>query len=265
MNRAAMIFGREAREEPILETDIMRFMAIIGIVLWIIFALVKTIPFRHEETALNDLDHEPVLLQAGQAEHPDQTYAPAPHQAVLPRSEQAVDHEHKDNPQPVRKAQRPLQADKAEKNEPEMPASPALDNTPRGIWIEFASREDMLHLLKNRMIRLFARAKNQGFDLVYEAGLVSERVVFSSVRDMPGALWIIPEGPDRDYFIKWLTRENPSLDAFEKQEILVSFTDHDLDSRLEQDLASMRGEGLAGVLSINRQGGHEFIPHGQDR
>ncbi|MBW1646389.1 MAG: hypothetical protein JRJ56_08760, partial [Deltaproteobacteria bacterium] len=38
--------GNSSGEDQVLETDIMRFVAIIGIIFWIIFALVKSIPLQ---------------------------------------------------------------------------------------------------------------------------------------------------------------------------------------------------------------------------
>ena len=39
-------------DDQVLETDIMRFLAVIGIVFWIIFSVIKSIPF-HAETRVS--------------------------------------------------------------------------------------------------------------------------------------------------------------------------------------------------------------------
>ena len=46
MDRLALLSEGGQHDDQVLETDIMRFMAIIGMVFWIIFVLIKSIPFR---------------------------------------------------------------------------------------------------------------------------------------------------------------------------------------------------------------------------
>lgn len=46
MDRLALLSEGGQHDDQVLETDIMRFMAVIGMVFWIIFALIKSIPFR---------------------------------------------------------------------------------------------------------------------------------------------------------------------------------------------------------------------------
>jgi myosin heavy subunit len=48
MNPLHHLLASDNSDEQVLETDVMRFMAIIGIIFWIIFAMVKTLPFRQE-------------------------------------------------------------------------------------------------------------------------------------------------------------------------------------------------------------------------
>lgn len=50
MDRLALLSEGGQHDDQVLETDIMRFMAVIGIVFWIIFALIKSIPFRSPES-----------------------------------------------------------------------------------------------------------------------------------------------------------------------------------------------------------------------
>lgn len=52
MNRLALLNSENNDDNLLLETDIMRFLAIIGIVFWIIFAMIKSIPFNAPETKL---------------------------------------------------------------------------------------------------------------------------------------------------------------------------------------------------------------------
>ena len=51
MEIPARLCNESHRDDQVLETDMMRFMAIIGIVFWIIFALIKSIPFHHPDGA----------------------------------------------------------------------------------------------------------------------------------------------------------------------------------------------------------------------
>jgi len=46
MQRARYLTSDDLQDNQILETDIMRFVAVIGIVFWIIFAIIKSIPFQ---------------------------------------------------------------------------------------------------------------------------------------------------------------------------------------------------------------------------
>ena len=51
MNRRLTLLHSETdQDSQALETDVMRFVAIIGIVFWIIFALVKSIPMSDSQT-----------------------------------------------------------------------------------------------------------------------------------------------------------------------------------------------------------------------
>lgn len=50
MDRLALLSEGGQHDDQVLETDIMRFMAVIGMVFWIIFALIKSIPFRFQES-----------------------------------------------------------------------------------------------------------------------------------------------------------------------------------------------------------------------
>jgi len=50
MEKLMLLRGDDLQDDQLLETDVMRFLAIIGIVFWIIFALIKSIPFRMPES-----------------------------------------------------------------------------------------------------------------------------------------------------------------------------------------------------------------------
>lgn len=49
MEKLTLLRNEGHEDNQLLETDMMRFMAIIGIVFWIIFALIKSIPFQTSE------------------------------------------------------------------------------------------------------------------------------------------------------------------------------------------------------------------------
>lgn len=49
MSLSHLLEGDYRQDDQVLETDTMRFVAIMGIVFWIIFALIKSIPFQTED------------------------------------------------------------------------------------------------------------------------------------------------------------------------------------------------------------------------
>lgn len=325
MSRATLLLSDTARDEAILETDIMRFMAIIGIVLWIIFALVKSLPFRQE--ALEPMADTPRIEALALETAPVPAPRPAP--ADSPPAPPAVERPAPPRPQfPARPVQaapvpevsrtvteppapspapapsRPVQRETApamaapvreqvpepglavdepepvaseqvmpepERSEPERRerGSPSLDRSvdqfvaaaPQGVWIEFASREELAALLARGQVRIFAQARTTGFDLVYEAQAGGGTLRFKSAQDLPESLWVISGGQDREYFIGLLSRNEPSLAAFPDQDILVAFTDQTLEKRLLDQFDFLMSSGRSGILTITRTGDFVFKDH----
>jgi hypothetical protein len=308
-----LLLSDAARDEAVLETDIMRFMAVIGIVLWIIFALVKSLPFRQEAPTIAAAPRIESVTQ-----HPESTPTPRPAPAVSPS---APSRQEQPTPRP-RLPQRPIQAGPATEPpqaetlsprpepasprpvQPETPPAPARHATargpeptqalhepdpgtpdleqpepgepslersvdqfvaaaPQGVWIEFASREELSALLARGQVRIFAQARTAGFDLLYEAQAGGGALRFNSAQNLPESLWVISGGQDRDYFIGLLSRNEPSLAAFPDQDILVAFTDQTLEDRLLDQFDFLGKSGRSGVLSITGNGEFVFRDHQQ--
>lgn len=72
MDRLALLSDDHSQEDQVLETDIMRFLAIIGFVFWILFSIVKSIPFSipahdsslHKVTIVEKPEPAPAMSKA---------------------------------------------------------------------------------------------------------------------------------------------------------------------------------------------------------
>lgn len=271
MSRTALLLSDSARDESVLETDIMRFMAVIGIVLWIIFALIKSLPFRQEAPPSSAFEPriETLAQESTSAPAPRPTPAvsppapfvqeqPAPPQIPVQPATESV-------PDPVQDLQEPALSvpEQAEVREPSLDRSvdQFVAAAPQGVWIEFASREELSTMLARGRVRIFAQARTEGFDLLYEAQAGGGAMRFSSVEDLPESLWIISGGQDREYFIGLLSKNEPSLAAFPNQDILVAFTDQALEERLLDQFDFLGKSGRSGVLSITGNGEFVFRDH----
>lgn len=63
MDKFGLLKSDNTGDEQVLETDIMRFFAIIGIVFWIIFAVIKSIPFNNEKTTITSSEIQTSVQQ----------------------------------------------------------------------------------------------------------------------------------------------------------------------------------------------------------
>jgi len=222
MNKLALLCGNSSQDDQVLETDIMRFMAIIGIILWIIFSMIKSMPFKAAETFP---EKKSVLIQM-------------PEPVNL----------QKQKPEPRQKAETFAQI-KTDK-------SPLKDKPPmqKGVFMQFHARRDLLLLMAKEKVRIFCRAKAKGFDLFFEGFPMEDSVVFKSVSNIPKSLWEIKTGKDRDYFINIISRSFPALRSFTDRRVMVSFTDQELENRVIQKLSRLQKDLRNGILSINASG-----------
>ena len=230
MNKTALLCDDSSQDDQVLETDIMRFMAIIGIIFWIIFSMIKSMPFKAEKTFP---EKESVSIQI-----------PEP---VKPQKQKSVLKIEK-KPEPVSAPER-----KIDKLPPK--AGQAIQ---KGVFMQFHTRRDLLLLMAKGKVRIFCRAKAKGFDLFFEGFPMGDSVVFKSVSNIPASLWEIKTGKDRDYFIDIISRSFPALRSFTDRRVMVSFTDQELENRVIQKLDRLQKESRNGILSIKAGGDINF-------
>ena len=219
MDRLALLNSENNDDNLLLETDIMRFLAIIGIVFWIIFALIKSIPFKAPETKLEIIP----LIQNKKIVSDIHSYK---------------------------------NVTKAEKNVQKSMNQSSPEFT--GIQIQFKSLEDLLTLMKSHKVKIFGNARASGFDLFFEAYPKGENIIFKGTSKLPSKLWEIKSGKDHAYFQDLMAKTYPSIRSFSTRNVFVSFIDMKLEKDLEQDLIKLENEGENGILSITSAGDIEF-------
>lgn len=250
VDRFDLLRGESSEDDALLQTDTMRFVAIVGIVFWIIFALIKSIPFHDSQmkSSLMPVDPE----QAPVVEN-------LPKEAALKLEEKA------------RPAERAVVQEKRPQAR-QRPISRRLKRTPLppepvGIRMQFQTIEDLLELLANQQVRLFGRAKTTGFDLIFAGQPQDGALVFKGVSSLPSKLWEIKSGDDHAYFLSLMAHSYPAIRSFPTRQVLVSFDDRELEDRLEKTLSRLQEQGKNGVLSVTRTGEmvfQEFVPAGEE-
>ena len=253
MNRIGMLVNDGFGDDQVLETDIMRFMAIIGIVFWIIFSLVKSMPLISESNTLTSLHNSSVTQMM-----PNDIAATAklnsksePSKAKEPKKAEPV------HTQPIATKSDKTLSDKDVKTESEKKKS--LPATPRkGLGIEFESLDAIFTLMKNQRVEIFGRAKATGFDLIFKAHRNADTIYFQSARSLPKKLWEIKDGDAFAYFIQLISTTFPSIQTFPEKQILVSFTDSGLDQKVESEFIRLQKENQNGILSVTPNGHLKF-------
>ena len=241
MERLALLRGDDLQDDHLLETDTMRFVAIMGMVFWIIFALIKSIPFQEPEAESR--------LSRPQIEK-DSTRVTHQSQAVL----QSANDEDRgsggksEKPASLRLETVPSQAASDTKKIKPRPSKLA------GIQMQFYSLDDLLELMSSEKIQLFGRAHATGFDLFFVGYPKGNTVDFKGVNSLPSKLWEIKSGKDHAYFLALLAESYPAIRAFPTRQVLVSFNDEELEKRLEEKLTRLREEEKNVILSITRSG-----------
>ncbi len=242
MNKVALLCGDSSHDDQVLETDIMRFMAIIGIIFWIIFSMIKSMPFKAAETFP---EKKSVSIQM-------------PEPANLQKQKPVLKIEKRPKPRSeLRPKPQPEPRQKAETFAQTKPDKPLISNKPpmqKGVFMQFHTRRDLLLLMAKGKVRIFCRAKAKGFDLFFEGFSTEDSVVFKSVSNIPASLWEIKTGKDRDYFIDIISRLFPALRSFNDRRVMVSFTDQELENRVIQRLDRLQKESRNGILSIKAGG-----------
>jgi hypothetical protein len=228
----------------------MRFVAIIGIVFWIIFALIKSIPFHGPDTDLNvDRPMVEKSLGKGKVQSEVQFQAANDGRQFSAQKDESAGSKHREPDM--------SQAQSANRNPGKKEKLPRF-----GVRLQFHSLEDLLELIVNRKVLLFCRAQATGFDLFFTGYPHSDTISFRGAKRVPPKLWEITSGKDHAYFFERMTEAYPAIGSFPSKEVLISFVNKELESRLEQTLTQLTLEGQSGILSITRTGELVFrSPH----
>jgi len=248
MEIRSLLRGEEGlQDDRLLETDMMRFLAIIGIVFWIIFALIKSIPFQMPEA-------DSPLAQ------PIVEKQPVPVTPQFDVTPEATNHSYPVSVQMVKKADsRPSEAAMRDTKQTKSP-KPALPRQ-QGVRMQFQSLDDLLDLMIVRKVRLFCRARATGFDLLFEGSPQGNTLSFSSVKGLPLRLWEIKSGKDHAYFLDLMASTYPAIRSFPIRQVLVAFADEELEKLVEQTLVRLERDEDNGILSITRNSDTVFEPY----
>jgi len=281
MDRLGLLGGDTSGDDQVLETDIMRFLAVIGIVFWIIFSVIKSIPFQAETTVSSAAIQSP-------AQKPRETIKPAPKRAAPekpeppePPPEPALTSEKvvepvpepkppvkkptkpappekvKEKPKPTKAEPMPKQAEKqapkpekTEKQAEKKAQAPSV----KGVKLEFQSLDAIMRLVQDDRLRVYGRAKATGFDLIFLGQPAGNTVRFKNAREIPREMWEIKDGKARQYFIDRMARTFPSIRSFPDKRVQVAFLDKALEDRVLQKMERLRGNDKNGILSVTGQG-----------
>lgn len=244
MKRLLLLKDKPYSEDHVLETDTMRFVAIIGIVFWIIFSVVKSIP----------LHTAPVDFPSKRSAIKDRT-------EPLPLQQDIKDRERNERQGKSQKIEEPF----PDRDGPEMKAPgdlPEIKMPPlpkrRGLTLEFRSLEDLLSLMNEKKVQVYCRAKTEGFDLFFAGHPNGKKMFFKRSSSLPDKLWEITSGKDHDYFLNLIMKAYPTVSRFPHRQVLISFSDTDLENRLDRDFRRLQRKGIEGILSISRNGNVAF-------
>jgi hypothetical protein len=226
MRRRTLQQSEGYQGQQLLETDIMRFVAIIGIVFCITITLANSISSQTQKSVKIQTHLKKLVTVSKEAsdEKPDSK---------------------PDEPTPTEPSSR------AKIQNQGSPQSP-------GLLLQFQNQETLLDLLASEKIQIFGRAQARGFDLFFIGAVQDDTVCFKGASELPDHLWEIKNYEDQTYFIDLMTKTYPSIRSFSSKQILVCFIDTDLEKRVEKTYSRLQSEGKNGVLSITRSGDVKF-------
>jgi len=269
MDRFRLLGSETSGDDQVLETDIMRFLAVIGIVFWIIFSVIKSIPFQ-AETQVSSAAVQTQVQQAPEKLEPvppkPAPQAPeAPEPVAKPEAKPEKVVEPVPLPQPPVEAPAPAEpAPKQAKKEapkPEASEKPAKkaekkSRAPaaKGVKLEFKSLDAIMRLVKEDRLRVYGRAKATGFDLIFLGEPAGHTVRFKNAREIPREMWEIKDGEARAYFIDLMAKTFPSIRTFPDKRVQVAFLDKDLEDRVLQRMQRLRQNDKNGILSVTGEG-----------
>ncbi len=268
MDRFGLLTGDTGQDDQLLETDVMRFAAIIGIVFWIIFALVKSMPFKEpvgkvdEGTkAMSIVSAVPEIQEAGTRPLP---VPPAPPPAPEPPRDKGVDAGRPSaSPHASETKERVASSTVPPPRHMKPDRSKAVSRPPetRGVSLQFESLEGLMGLVKAGRVELYGRARATGFDLFFSGLPQGEGVRFQGVTSLPKVLWEIKSGGEREWFLEQMALAYPAISAFPDKQVLVHFADSSLGEMVDRRFQELQARGGNGILSINRAG--ELIFNGR--
>lgn len=244
MDRFGLLTSETSGDDQVLETDIMRFLAVIGIVFWIIFSVIKSIPFQAEP---------PVSSAAVQtrAQKPQETVKPEKPKDKPPAPETP---EPEAEPAPKQAKKKAPTPEKPEKKTEKQAQAPAV----KGIKLEFQSLDAIMRLIQNDRLRVYGQAKATGFDLIFLGEPTGQTVRFKNAREIPREMWEIKDGEAREYFIDLMAKTFPSIRTFPDKQVQVAFLDKELEQRVMQKMERLRETDKNGVLSVTEKGALVF-------
>ena len=146
--------------------------------------------------------------------------------------------------------QKPVEATDTLDKDARKPPPPLL----RGVHMQFHTLDDLLGLMDSNRVRIFCRARATGFDINFEGSPQGNNVSFKGVSSLPSSLWEIKSGKHYTFFLDLLAKTYPAIRSFPTKQVLVSFIDNELESRVEQTLKRFETEGKNGILSITQTG-----------
>jgi hypothetical protein len=241
VKRQMLLKDETAHEEQLLETDVMRFLAIMGIVFWIIFALIKSIPFQKQELDSTHVNHE-VETHVSPANYKNRNKNSAPREKIL-------SHVDRKDEKPASEPQSAPERHQKGVSQPE-----SVSPGPDGVQIQFYSLEDLIELLNGQRVRLFCRVQAAGFDLFFEGNSRGDDIRFRKVTGLPSTLWEIKSGKDHAHFLALMSSSHPAIRSFPVKQVLVAFADETLDKRVGHTFDRLTREGKSGILSITYEG-----------
>lgn len=239
--RKALLFPGSYGEEQVLETDIMRFVAVIGMVFWILFALIKGLEPQAES--------KQPTTKASVVEQPAKKMD-TPENPAKPRGKI------KDAPAQTLMQQPPGKMTDARKQQGETKSPPSK----KEIRLQFQSLDLLQELIQRGQVELFARARAKGFDLIYSGRVDQTEVRFTKANQLPRKLWQIETGQGYAFFLKELLQDSPALRSFPEKTILVAFSNETFDQQLENKLNNLRQNGKSGILNVTGRNDFEFSP-----
>jgi len=190
--------GASGGDTDALQTDVMRFMAIIGLCLMAVFALVQGIPVQEQEVQLEDLqqqleqgrkaltDSEQVSMQKQQdlgelrgrllntqlqLDNSRKTIEMLKHQSRQPAAKPRIEKRLPPEPKPVNEKRSPPAATKLviKKRSPPAPAAKPVPAR-QGFVLRFASDAALDRLVTAGRVKLYGMAGRQAWRLSLQAG-----------------------------------------------------------------------------------------------